>query len=293
MNTPQICIDCVINKMKKFAINRIPQEDRKEFITTGSDAIINCAIYENPIELEAAWERVARVFLNTNDPHFDEKKYYQGKILDIEDELENTFNKLDDFSDYIRFILAGNIIDLSAMQNLDINLVMDTINKTKGAKIDPVIISDLKGELARGKHLVYLLDNVGEVVFDKIFIKKLKELFPELEITAIASDSPISSDVTYIEARELGLDRYCKVISNGNDITGTYLPKCNKETIDAINRADLIISKGMANFESLIGSGYNIYYVFLCKCEYYANILNVPLLTEIFQKEGTIHFQKR
>lgn len=285
MNTPDICIQCVINKMTKFAQKKIPEDRQNEFIQDAKEQIIYYAENENPIELEAAWERVARVYMNTNDPHEKEKKHFQESLLNLESQMEEVLTKTQELSDYIKFILAGNIIDFSTMHQVDMNMVINTQKKTQQACLNDSLLIQLDNELMKADNLVYLLDNVGEVIFDKIFIKYLNQKYPNLNITAIASGSPISSDVTAEEAKEIYLDKYCRVISNGNDITGTYLPKCTEETLNAINMADLILSKGMANFESLVGSGYNIYYIFLCKCNHYSDLLQVPLLSEIFINE--------
>ncbi|MFZ7133009.1 MAG: damage-control phosphatase ARMT1 family protein [Eubacteriales bacterium] len=292
MNVPEVCFNCVITKMTKFADRKIPQEIRDDFIFEATKKISYYAEYENPIELEAAWERIARIYLHTEDPHEEEKNFFQQGILQIESQIEASLQDTHGLEDSIKFALAGNIIDFSTMHHITMETVRNTMDKAKNAQLDQKLLSQLEEELGKAKNLVYLLDNVGEVVFDKIFIKKLQHKYPGLKITAIASGSPISSDVTHLEAKGIGLDQYCTVLSNGNDITGTYLPKCNPETVAAMEKADLIISKGMANFESLIGSGYNIYYIFLCKCAYYSNLLDVPLLSEMFMNERKVDGKK-
>lgn len=279
MNTAKACKECVVRKLTRFANNNMPEDMRDEYIKEASEAILKVQYRE----LETAWESVARRYLKTDDIHREEKEKFQKCVLDMMEDLEKLLEGSEDtIDDAIKFAIVGNIIDFATMPNLTVDMVKEMLNKVKKIEFDKELYNFFRKELEEAKEIVLLLDNVGEVVFDSILCKKIKEVYPDKHIVAVPSGYPISSDTTSKECYESGMADYADIIPNGNDIVGTYIPKCSKECVDAIENADIIISKGMANFEVLGGSDYNVYYFFLCKCEFYCKALNANMLQEMF-----------
>ena len=115
--------------------------------------------------------------------------------------------------------------------------------------------------------MVYLTDNCGEVVLDKMLVKLLKEMYPNLDITVIVRGEQILNDATMEDAVQIGMTDMVNVIGNGNNIAGTWLDAVSEQALKLIDQADVIIAKGQGNFETLYGCGKNIYYMFLCKCQ--------------------------
>ena len=276
---PDKCYECVFGRMRKFADKFIPQDKRQRYIDEATEAVFA----SDPDELEVAWEMVAKKYLKTDDVHRKDKEAFQKCIMDMKDDIENLLDKSEEgLLDAIRFAIAGNVIDFATINNLDFEFVKKVISQVKETKLDEKLWNHFIEDLSNAKKAVILLDNVGEVVFDTILLKKIKEKYPDIEITAIPSSYPISSDTTLKECYESGMADYATLIPNGNGVTGTYLPKCSKEAIEAMEEADIIISKGMANFETMAGSDYNIYYFFMCKCELYCEIIGVNRFDEVF-----------
>ena len=250
MATSKACLECARRRYTKYANKHIPEEKREEYFEEVTKAV-NAASYQ---ELESAWERVTRKFMKTDDIHKESREKFQKCILDMKDDIESMLNESDDvINDAIKFAIAGNVIDFATMPNLTLDDLKSIIN-----------------------------DNVGEVVLDALLCKKLKEVYPDKHITVVPASYPISSDATPKEAYEAGMADYADIVPNGNDIVGTYLPKCSKECIEVLDNADIIISKGMANFEVMSGSKYNVYYFFLCKCRFYCEALDAELMQEMF-----------
>ena len=130
------------------------------------------------------------------------------------------------------------------------------------------VFISLASALKDANKLLYLGDNAGEIVFDKIFIRTIKKSYPHLQINFATRGEPIMNDVTEDDAYMVGIDAYADIINNGTDIPGTILEHCSDSFVNVFNEADVIISKGQGNFESLYGNGYNnLYYIFLCKCD--------------------------
>ena len=143
---------------------------------------------------------------------------------------------------------------------------------TEKAKDNPVDMNEyaaLKKDLENGKSLVYMTDNCGEIVMDKLFIRMIKEQYPHLNITALVRGEIVLNDATYEDAQFVGLTDLVNVVGNGAKVAGTPLDRISDEAKELLLNADVMIAKGQGNFESLSGCGLNIYYMFLCKCTWF------------------------
>jgi uncharacterized protein with ATP-grasp and redox domains len=106
----------------------------------------------------------------------------------------------------------------------------------------------LLGNLINSKGLLYLGDNAGEIVLDKLLIKFIKKRFPNLSITFATRGAPISSDVTEMDAYYVGMDQYADIINNGTDLPGTDLQEVSGSFKEVFTTAEVIIAKGQGNF---------------------------------------------
>ena len=130
---------------------------------------------------------------------------------------------------------------------------------------------------------MYRTDNAGEIGFDRIFAEELARAFPQLEITFCVRGGPTANDATREDAAAMGLP--FPVIDNGNLVPGTQLDLLSAEAKQAVETADVILAKGMANVETMLGCGYNIYYAFLVKCQRFVNLFGKPLMTPMLVGE--------
>jgi len=138
-------------------------------------------------------------------------------------------------------------------------------------------------ELAKGKKLLYLTDNAGEIGFDRLFAERIKAEYPQLEIIVCVRGGPAQNDAMRIDAERVGMP--FPVIDNGNSVPGTMLARLSKEAKTAMDEADVILSKGQANVETLYGNGYNVYYAFLIKCGRFEKLFGKKMLTPMFVRE--------
>ena len=143
-------------------------------------------------------------------------------------------------------------------------------------------------ELSQASFLVYLTDNCGEIVLDKIVLKLLKEMYPQLSIQVIVRGAPVVNDADLDTAIYVGLNRIVPVMGNGSAIAGTDLDDISDKARQAIEKADLIISKGQGNFETLHGCGLNVYYLFLCKCDWFVRRFQAERFQGMFLNERRI-----
>lgn len=222
------------------------------------------------------------------------KTKYNKLMLGLEDTIEKKINSDDDpLLSALRYAMVGNFIDFAAMDTIDSKKLNELIRTAESQNVAEQTYSAFYKELgsSSSKNLVYLLDNAGEIVFDKLFIKTIKVKYPNLNITAIVRGAPVFNDVTLADAKEVGLQKIVPVLDNGTNIPGTQLDKISVDAKRAIENADLIISKGQGNFETLYGCGKNIYYIFLCKCDLFVRRFSMPRFSGIFANEKLLKFK--
>ena len=202
--------------------------------------------------------------------------------------LNNIYNSQDKLLAALKYAMAGNFIDFAVMEKVDIDELKDLIKKATEEVIDSKEYENFRKDIGNAEKIVYIADNAGEIVFDKIFIKVIKEIYPDINIAVIVRGKPIHNDATIIDAEEVGLSDIIEVIENGTDIPGTQLDEINAKAKGAIENSDLIIAKGQGNFETMVGCGKNIYYLFLCKCDLFIKKFNIERFKGIFVNERNV-----
>jgi len=164
----------------------------------------------------------------------------------------------------IRFAIAGNIIDYGAYQDFDF---FDVLKKCRDVQLAIDHTSQLLTaieKLPTGSEVLYLVDNCGEIVFDTLLIERL--FAKRLKITVAVKEGPIINDALMADAYTAGLDRYAKIISNGTRCPGTVLTLASHEFLAHYSSADMVISKGQGNFESLSEENREIFFLLTVKC---------------------------
>ncbi len=184
----------------------------------------------------------------------------------------------------LQHAILGNYLDFSGLRGqVSFDELQDMLRSAADIPLDEGNYAAFRADLAAGKRLLYITDNAGEIGFDRICAEKLAEAYPHLEITFLVRGGPANNDATVEDAAELGIP--FPVIGNGNLIPGTQIDALSAEAKAALDAADVILSKGQGNVETLYGCGYNIYYAFLVKCPRFMRLFNQPKLTPMLLKE--------
>ena len=184
----------------------------------------------------------------------------------------------------LQFSILGNYLDFAALQGqVSFEKLEQMLDTAFDLELDRQIYADFCKELETGKKLLYLTDNAGEIGFDRIFAEEIARKYPHLEITFCVRGEIIINDATRADAEAVGIP--FPVIDNGNRVPGTQIDLLGKEALDALNAADVILAKGMANCETMFGCGYNVYYAFLVKCQRFVERFQKPMLTPMLVKE--------
>ena len=185
----------------------------------------------------------------------------------------------------IQMAILGNYIDFSALQGEVSFETLDALLETaKDMELDTAVYSRLRQRLSDARRLLYLTDNAGEIGFDRVLAEVMQAEYPQLEITFCVRGGPALNDATREDAAAVGIP--FPVIDNGNTVPGTDLTQLGSEAKAAMDTADVIFAKGQANVETLLDSGYPIFYAFLIKCPRFIDRFQKPKMTPMLVEEG-------
>lgn len=209
-----------------------------------------------------------------------EKAHFNQVMLERETEIAQRVVMAEDpIKRSIQYAMVGNYIDFGAMNHVSEEYLTSLLDAADENSLDAQTYEALQADLAKAKRLLYITDNCGEIVMDKILIKQLQAFYPEMEITAMVRGGEVLNDATMTDAEQVRLTKITRVIDNGNTIGGTCIEALSEEARDALMGADVIIAKGQGNFETMRLCGLNVYYMFLCKCDLFARSFGVPRYT--------------
>ena len=216
---------------------------------------------ENAIALYAIFSRILQV----DDPFSRVKQESNEFALSLKDEMKNRISAAaDPLLAAIRIAIGGNIIDYAAQHVFDAEKTMNNCLDQEFVLNDyPALQQALPGA-GKGADLLYLCDNCGEIVFDGLLVHQLQQR--GCRVTVAVREHPIINDATLEDANLCGLDRICPVITNGTGCPGTPLTDCSEQFRSHFLAADIIISKGMGNYETLSEQQGPIFFLFTVKC---------------------------
>ena len=214
----------------------------------------------------AIYELISRI-TDCADPFADLKQESNRMALEMRNEVREIIKEtIHPLLSSIKFSIAGNIIDYGAHQDFDIRQTIDNCLARKLAIND---FDKLVNDLKTAKKILYLCDNSGEIVFDSLVVEELKT-----KVTFAIKEKPIINDALREDALTCGLDKLGDIISNGTSCPGTPLKQCSPEFQQQFSEADLVISKGQGNFETLSEIAAPIYFLLIVKCPVIANHIN-------------------
>jgi len=172
-------------------------------------------------------------------------------------------DSIDTLETACKLAIAGNAIDLGAQA--EYGSIRSIIEHSVGSQLDQEQYRKFKECVDQASLILYVADNAGEIVFDRILIEQLLKV-KKLKIVFVVREKPIINDATLDDAVQVGLDKFATIISNGSDAPATILSQCSSEMLSYYRAADLIISKGQGNYESLSDIPGNIFFLFKVKC---------------------------
>jgi uncharacterized protein with ATP-grasp and redox domains len=232
--------------------------------------------------------RKINALLDIDDPFEVAKKESNELALSLLPQLRERIRQSDDsFYTACQISVAGNIIDLGIFSDYDLEGTLQE-SLAKHFAIDDS--AEFKKRLRSAHEVLILGDNSGEIAFDKLLAEELGKL--GVQVTFVVKGQSILNDATIEDAVHVGMGEVAEVMTNGNGFLGTVVQERSQELIEAMERADLIISKGQANYESLESTpeaGEKTYFLLRAKCEIVAKNLGVDLGSMVFAQNRVRH----
>ena len=261
------CIPCLIrqglNAGKKL---KLPKEKLYEVSKLGVRYLCQFENYDKSPAYYAYYiQKAVANLTGEKDPFKDIKKLSNRKALEIYPILDREVYRTskDRLLTALKLSAIGNVLDFAILEE------EEAFKKVEQLLERDFTISDygrFKEDLENAKRIMVLGDNAGEIVFDKFLVRALKEIGKE--VIFVVKAEPILNDATMEDAEEVSMTELCKVIDNGNDRVGTDLSVVSEEFLKEWEKADIVLSKGQANFESLSGvKDKVIYFLLTTKCE--------------------------
>ncbi len=278
------CINCQINAFTRLLSKNEASVEEKNILFKDFLGYLSELDFTNKIAPEIAKKAHDKIKekLNVKDLYFEEKQEINELLLNKYQELkEKISNSENPFITALKMSIAGNIIDIIGSPDSDIDKTVEMVLNSDFAVDDSILLNKM---IKKAKTILYLGDNAGEIVMDKLFIEHInhKNIYYAVRGGAVLNDATIN-DANFVQ-----MDKVAKVISNGHDAPSTIIKECSAEFQAIFNNADLIISKGMGNLEALLGSGNNkIIFLSMIKCDIIAELTGVSKGDFIVMQEKT------
>jgi hypothetical protein len=249
----------------------------------------NLDMCQSPPAIGQQIHRLIRQRVGVEDPYHGAKQRFNDTALILYSKMRNIIIKSKDpLETAIRVAIAGNIIDLGVKSQLPQTELEETIEQCLSGEFSKVPLEAFRNAVNAAEAILYLADNAGEIVFDRLLIEQL----PIDKITVAIKGSPIINDATMEDAIYAGLPQIVEVIDNGSDAPGTILQSCSKSFRDYFDKADLVIAKGQGNYETLSDVDKNIFFILKAKCSVIARDIGCNVGEMILQKTKAFKGEK-
>jgi uncharacterized protein with ATP-grasp and redox domains len=283
MKTFLDCIPCFFRQALD-AVRMITDDDTvHEQVVREVLALANeLDLHQSPPAMARLIHRRIRQLTENADPYQTWKQTHNQFALGLYEEMKTAIRNSDNpLETAVRLAIAGNIIDLGVKSSITDGDIDKTLRHSLTEPFDPVMVEQLRNDVEKASDILYLTDNAGEIVFDRLLIEEL----PTEKITAAVKGYPVINDATMSDAVQTGLTDIVKVIDNGSDAPGTILETCSQDFVSRFQQADLVIAKGQGNYETLSDSSKNIYFILKAKCHVIASDLGCPVGQMVLAKQ--------
>ena len=269
MKTYLDCLPCMMSQALRAGRMATNDEVKiKKLLDNVGAMIANIPMENTPPETgDIIYKEISKI-TGVSDPYKKTKESNIQEALSLYPELKEIIRKSDNkLLTAIRIAIAGNVIDLGVGK--DFNIVED-VKKILHQEFGILDFSEFEKHLEKANTILYIGDNAGESVFDKILIEELGK-----PVIYVVRDIPVINDVTYQDAVDSGIDKVAEIISSGSSAPAVIPELCNEKFLEKLNSSDMVISKGQGNYEGLSNVDRSLFFLLKAKCHVIANDLNV------------------
>ena len=269
MRTYADCLPCFLDQALRAG--RIATDDEKKIkrlLDEVGTMLRDIPLESTPPETGRLIYEKVREITGQLDPYKQIKSESTKKALTLYPSLKKIVEKSSDtLLTAVRIAIAGNVIDFGVNRDFDIEKEIDEALKQKFAILD---YDKFRNRLDETTDILYIADNAGECVFDRILIEEMRK-----QVTYVVRDVPVINDATYEDAIQAGIDKVGTLLSSGTNAPGTILRTCSAEFKKVYNKSKFIISKGQGNYEALSNERRPIFFLLRVKCHVIANDIGV------------------
>ena len=283
MKTYFECIPCFVRQTLD-AIRLITEDEEVHelVLRQALHEFSNMDLRQSPPLMGQRIHRLIRRLTGRKDPYRGIKDHFNALALELYPRLKQTVEASSRPRETaMRLAIAGNIIDFGVNSRIDSGHVHEAIEHALTTPLEGEVESFYEA-VSRASRLLYLADNAGEIVFDKLLLEQM----PREKVVVSVKGFPIINDATMIDAGNTGLDRLVKVIDNGSDAPGTILESCHEEFRRHFNETELIIAKGQGNYESLSETEKDVFFLLKAKCPVVAKHLGCRIGSMVLRRSG-------
>ncbi len=273
MKTYLDCIPCFFKQALEAArIAGAGRKKQKEILDRLSKALPEFPLTSSPPEMGKTIYGLARAVTGNKDPYKAAKEKSNAMALGIYGRLKERVERSSDrLLTAVELAIAGNIMDYGVKNTLDVDKELERIlaEEDRAIEKESRALFDYRSfrkTLEKSSTVLYLADNAGETVFDRVLIEEIKRADKDKEVIYAVKEKPVINDALAEDAVFCGIDKNARIMSSGSDGPGTILSLCSKDFLELFRGADMVISKGQGNFEALSSAGRDIYFLFMAKC---------------------------
>ena len=281
------CFPCFLRQTLEAArIAGADEKTQREVLNSVMEVLQEVSQEATPPEIGWMIHKTIREATGNIDPYKEIKLSHNEEVLKIETDLSNLVNE--SFSPLINALKlagTGNLIDLGPeRQWTEVHEIFEGFMTKNSDFFDfPAFENSLKNS----ETLFYIGDNAGEIVLDKILIKLLIQE-TDIDIVFAVRGEPIINDATMEDAISVGITDIVRVIDTGAGFPGVVLESSSEEFLQHYQRADMILSKGQGNYESLSDKNENIFFLLQAKCPVIANKIGCKVGDLVLKAPGGI-----
>jgi uncharacterized protein with ATP-grasp and redox domains len=281
MNISLGCIPCIVNSFLRLLKSGIlPDAEKEPAMRRLLDFLARADYRQSPPALGREMHRMIREVLKDPDPYKEIKEKFNTMMLGYYDDFKKMVRQADDpFDMAMRLAIAGNVIDFGPQYQLD---VMDTIQRVVHTDFAIDDTAQLRRDVHDASTVLYVGDNCGEIVMDKLFI----EVMNHPTVYFAVRGAPVINDVTVDDAIQIGMNQWANVVTTGDDAPGAVWETASDDFKKLFFMADVVIAKGHGNLEGLIDVKHNIYFLLVTKCDLIANRVGAKTGDFIVKKAG-------
>jgi len=267
MKTLLDCVPCIMRQAVESPRRLTDDEEVLERIVRETAGLVaGFDLSATPPEMGGALNEIIARAVGMDDPYLEEKRRLNDLALEALPDLERLIDGAPDpFAAAVRIAIAGNVMDAGSPGGRTDGAVVDLFAEALERPLrggGDEAVSRLSEAVGRAREILYLADNSGEIAVDRLLLERL----PRGRVTVVVRGGPAINDALVADAEQVGIGELAEVIDNGARLPGTALSRCSESFLERLARADVVISKGQGNYETLSDEEGPFFFLLMAKC---------------------------